>query len=647
MDVVERENVNVQNAVVVSGITLTELDEALEAYLQKFGSIRQNLLIDDPCSEFHHNAVIEFSYNSAMSNLKPQLPATITSPTDADTVFHVRALSSVYTPTASSATTGYLVKLQAIADASGESLQDVLQRELNKISEIRTPVDTSSRTEPEIEHHPCKSSLLTHATSTPQHPVCESLPLRRTEFAAETLTRPLKNNELKNPVKEAMSAASPHCSRDLDDSTTETVSLKFPMTTVHPPGIQKVVMEHIVRTSDSLSPHNTPFRLRAFSGRSPRPSNEPDFDTWRASVDYLLNDPSLPESHKTRRILDSLLPPASDIIKHVNPIAPSSECLKLLESVYGSVEDGDELLAKFISTLQNPGEKSSAYLHRLHVILSATIRREGVVEGERDRCLLKQFCRGCWDNTLIADLQLEKRKVDPPPFAELATLIRTAEDRQTSKEERMRKHLGVSKYPSVPLKLRTASHQQSAYPFSTFEEDVAETPAPRNAEQKAPKQKGKVQCPDMSEVGILRKEIAGLQSQITAMKADTKKKEGACIETNEFEELKSQIKELKVQVAASSAQRNQPARFPHLGSSLSRSNFNEVSRKENEGPKYTEMRSNRPRPWYCFRCGDDGHLAADCENAPNPPRVEEKRRKLKERQAEWDFQNGAATAPLN
>lgn len=35
------------------------------------------------------------------------------------------------------------------------------------------------------------------------------------------------------------------------------------------------------------------------------------------------------------------------------------------------------------------------------------------------------------------------------------------------------------------------------------------------------------------------------------MKADTRKKEGACTETNEFEELKSQIKELKVQVAAS------------------------------------------------------------------------------------------------
>lgn len=258
----ELENVNVQNAVIVSGITLTELDEALETYLEKFGSIQQNLLIDDPHSEFHRNSVIEFLCNSAMSNLELQLPATIVSPTDVDTEFHVHTLSSVYTPTASSATTGYLEKFQEIANARGESLQDVLQRELNKMSEIRTSVDASSRTEPEIRHHPCKSSFQTHATSTSQHPVCKSPPLQRTEFSAEILTHPPKYNEPKNPAKEATGAASPY-TRDLDDSTTETVSLKFPLTAVHPPGIQRVEMEHVVRTNDSLSPHNAPFCLRA------------------------------------------------------------------------------------------------------------------------------------------------------------------------------------------------------------------------------------------------------------------------------------------------------------------------------------------------------------------------------------------------
>lgn len=211
----------------------------------------------------------------------------------------------------------------------------------------------------------------------------------------------------------------------------------------------------------------------------------------------------------------------------------------------------------------------------------------------------------------------------------------------------MRKHLGMSKYPSVPLKLRTATHQQSVYPFSTYEEDVAVTPAPSNAKQKASKQKDKVQCPDMSEVGILRKEIADLQSQIAAIKADTRKEEGRCTETNELEDLKKQIAELKVQVAASGAQRNQTERSTHLRSSLSRSNFNGVSRKENERPKCTEMRSNHPRPWYCFCCGDDGHLAANCKKAPDPSRVEEKRQKLKERQTEWDLQNGTAAVSLN
>ncbi len=84
------------------------------------------------------------------------------------------------------------------------------------------------------------------------------------------------------------------------------------------------------------------------------------------------------------------------------------------ESVYGSVEDGEELLAKFMTMLQNQGEKPSSYLHRLQVMLSTAVRRGVIAESERDRCLLNQFCRGCWDNGLIANLQLERRKINPP-----------------------------------------------------------------------------------------------------------------------------------------------------------------------------------------------------------------------------------------
>lgn len=79
---------------------------------------------------------------------------------------------------------------------------------------------------------------------------------------------------------------------------------------------------------------------------------------------------------RIRKILDSLLPPAADVIKHVGYQASPFVYLELLESVYGSVEDGDELLAKFMTLLQN--------LHRLQVMLSATVRRGGISEAERD-----------------------------------------------------------------------------------------------------------------------------------------------------------------------------------------------------------------------------------------------------------------------
>ncbi len=53
MDIIKKENVNIANAVIVGGLTLTEADTDLESWLLRYGSISRNLLIDDPNSEFH------------------------------------------------------------------------------------------------------------------------------------------------------------------------------------------------------------------------------------------------------------------------------------------------------------------------------------------------------------------------------------------------------------------------------------------------------------------------------------------------------------------------------------------------------------------------------------------------------------------
>ncbi|KAK7910387.1 hypothetical protein WMY93_015071 [Mugilogobius chulae] len=179
--------------------------------------------------------------------------------------------------------------------------------------------------------------------------------------------------------------------------------------------VQRYVVEHIVKSDDMRSSH----RLRTFSGRVPRPQHEVDFDTWRAGVDLILRDAAISEFQRSRYILDSLLPPAADVVKHLSSDLPAEIYIQHLESAYGTVQDGEELYVKFMDTLQ---------------------------DSERlQQAPAKSFCRGCWDNTLISELQLKQRKSNPPPFSELLTLLRTEEDREANKAQRMKQHLGTSK----------------------------------------------------------------------------------------------------------------------------------------------------------------------------------------------------------
>ncbi|KAJ8014924.1 hypothetical protein DPEC_G00020820 [Dallia pectoralis] len=225
---------------------------------------------------------------------------------------------------------------------------------------------------------------------------------------------------------------------------------------VNPPDIQKVIVEHIVRNEDSALQVHTSLRLRPFSGHFPKSNNEVDYETWRSNVELLLKDTTQSDLYKSRKLLESLLSPAIDIVKHLTPESPLNAYLEILDSAFSTVEDGDDLFAKYLNTMQDNGEKPSAYLQRLQVMLNTTLRRGGVTASDLDRHLLRQFVRGCWDNILIAELQLEQKKQNPPTFAELLLSLRIAEDKRTSKASRMKHHLNISKP-------RVSSYYQSTY----------------------------------------------------------------------------------------------------------------------------------------------------------------------------------------
>lgn len=117
--------------------------------------------------------------------------------------------------------------------------------------------------------------------------------------------------------------------------------------------------------------------------------------------------------------------------------------------------------AKFIDTFQNSGEKLSAYLQRLQLALNMVVKRAGILEAEVSKHLLSQFCRGCWNNAPITQLQLKQQKFNPPSFSELLLLLRTEENGEAAKALRMRQLLG----PSKPK-----ASAQAQYAFTSGEE---------------------------------------------------------------------------------------------------------------------------------------------------------------------------------
>lgn len=584
MEVVDSEAIKVPNSVIISGVTETELDEELTDFLNRYGRIARTIRIDDPNSPYHKNVIVEYESGASVSALDPMLPHTYESPSEV--TYQIRALSSEYVPTVTeSATQSFLGELQKIAKLSGKAFEDILQEQLLKCSKTASPGPV-----PENE------------------PETESSTETRSEIAQPVVTQ-LQAPGHVSPVKTVEQAESPQ-------SATESVVFSSPkknevpvtaMSYVNPPEVQRMVVEHVVRSEAPVSLMNASFRLRQFSGKTPCPNHEIDFDTWRNSVELILKDPALSDLQRSRKILDSLVPPAANVVKPLGPNALPAAYLELLDSAFGIVEDGDELFAAFLSTLQDSGEKPSQYLHRLQTVLAKALKRGGVSADEVDRHLLRQFCRGCWDNMLIADLQLERKRDNPPPFSELLLQLRVEEDKQSAKESRKKKHLGAVKQ-KASANLLAASSLES-------------TPSVGN---------------DITE---MRKLVTELQSQLTRLKtqkAESSEHSSDAVVTD----LKKQVAELQSQLTGRKAKVPPKTKTNASKPGAKRQPKN----KESDSPSAADQRpSNRPRPWYCFQCGEDGHIASVCLNEPNPPLVAAKKTQLKEKQSLWDSLNDSTS----
>ncbi|XP_056249671.1 paraneoplastic antigen Ma3 homolog [Seriola aureovittata] len=569
MEIVETEGIKVPNSLIVSGLSYTPVDEEIFDHLKQYGLIRRIVKVDSPESEFHKQAIIEFESGESIQTLKAILPLDRPSSADPNIIHHVKTLASVYSSKAGTEITHtFLSELKGIAKLSGNSFEDILRAELTRITETmgeQTPAE-----EAEGEHAPT-------SVQPPSEKLVTSSPTSRTLLN-------LQSGEL-NPV-ETQSHTERNIAAQASSDVGESMN-NFHLSPDHlsTPEVQRVVVEHIVKSTEIASQFHSPVKLRPFSGRVPCPNYEVDYDTWRTNVDFYLNDPTVSHSQLVRKIVDSLLPPAANVVKPLGSQTTPHAYLDLLDSAYATVEDGDELFAKFLNTHQNSGEKPSSYLHRLQSSLNVVVRKKAVCASDADKQLLKQFCRGCWNNTLIATLQLEQRQNNPPTFSELLLLLRTEEDKQAAKASRMKQHLGFTKAKVQANTQAVCGNEINDYDLQTQDNTI-----PSAMEQ-------------------IKKQIANLQAQIAALTVSPGEK--------------------PVKPKTQKTQKPKPKENQHIPQKLSPS----------------QSTPSRPRPWYCFKCGEDGHIVTSCSNPPNPTLVDAKRKELKEKQQAWDKKNASGDTP--
>lgn len=576
MDLCNRFNVNGQCSLYVTGIEGVYTDDDITKVFEINGKVSKVARIPNEPNEVEGRVLIEYVSDKSISKIDPKILGDLPSPNDPSVVWSVRTIREVVQEDVGrEIARRYLSELKAVGSSGKTGFFSVLQSELH---ESHT---TTYHTQP--------GTALTSDTS--NHDMLDS------------------QAECTEPARTPSTSASASLTAvPIDESL------------FNPPQIQKVVVEHVIR-SEVASSSSAYTRIRTFSGRTPRPSGEVDYEIWRTQVGLLLSDPALSDAQKVKKILESLLSPAADTVKHLGVSSLASTYVAQLDSAFGVVEDGEELFAAFLSSNQNNGEKPSAYLNRLHSLLTRAVSRGGATTGNPSELLLRQFCRGCWDQSLIIGLQLEYKKDNPPSFPELLLMLRSEEDRRSAKLDRMKKHLGVTK---------AAAHAHSIYDMSAYDHEPVSSDGIRQ-----------------SETSKLEKRVSELAKQVEKLNQKSKNP----IKTSEPQQvpnsqqsgttnIENKIDELTKQVQVLVQSQKFPKRSQGYdkqeGPAVHRSNL-----------KKSVSVPGMPRAWFCFKCGEDGHIAACCLNEPDPALVREKNAELRERQEKFKAQQASAPFGLN
>lgn len=322
-------------------------------------------------------------------------------------------------------------------------------------------------------------------------------------------------------------------------------------------------------------------RLRLFSGTQPVPVGEEQLDHWLEQAWLMVEESECTDREKKRRLMESLKGPALEIVKAVRDSsldASPAEFLEALDSAFGTAESGDDMYFAFRLMQQQPGEKLSDFLRRLERSLSKVVQRGGLPSSCKDRARVEQLLRGAISSDLmLMQLRLRERKARPPTFLQLLSEIRAEEEYEASR-----------------MRLNTSVNQVQA------------------------KQSNDVKQTEIQSLKAEIKELKSLVASVGAKTAVTQEEQSCPVPTTtshpwenqqecQLTALKKQVKRLQQKLS-----KTDNAVYPNKDFTVEA-----TSRVVN-----TPTRLSKPaEEQFCYRCGENGHFVAKCQNEENHSKV--------------------------
>uniref|UniRef100_A0A3B4DH60 CCHC-type domain-containing protein n=1 Tax=Pygocentrus nattereri TaxID=42514 RepID=A0A3B4DH60_PYGNA len=278
--------------------------------------------------------------------------------------------------------------------------------------------------------------------------------------------------------------------------------------------------------------------------------------------------------------MESLKGPALEIVRALRfskPEAKSDEFLDAINRAFGSPESGEDLYFSFCLMQQKSGVK------RLEPFLTRVVQKGGIMAKDMDRVRIEQLFRGAVNaKLLLLQLCLKERRNQPPNFLDLLSEIRAEEEYERSRHK-VRPHVrqvGAQEdveADSVPVQSLKAE-------LKTLKVEMAElAEKPRgNADEVKPLLLSSVhqRCKDSA-------------SEVTALKKDVNR-------------MKQKVKNLTEKdsesvILAASAKVDTPKYY--LGAD----------------PKLPSTKDGGD--FFCYQCGEDGHIATKCTLPENEKKV--------------------------